>query len=110
MSNDGIVNRIKHQPMTEIITYEPGNRTRYVVQFTEVTDPEASKVLHMAGEPGWIITHLNYKESNVFIFPSYCRMVFPHEVASKMNECSADADALAKLIAYVTGAEYAGDN
>ena len=105
--NDAI--KVRATGTMEVIDYQPGNGTRYLVQVVEV-DGAASKMMGMGGAKGWVITHLNNPRSKTFTFPSYCQWVFPHEIADKMDEGGVDADALAKLIAHVTGAEYAGDN
>jgi hypothetical protein len=91
----------------QVIDYQPGNGTRYLLQFIGVPAGKVSAQLGFGTDAkGWLVTHLNGVPPHTMAIPEYKGVLFPWDVVEKMDMNPADAHVIAEFIAWNLGMEF----
>lgn len=85
-----------------VVDYQPGNGTRYVIQFTKL-DKDMGHFYGLGRSGGWMVTYMRGGYGTTMVLSSLKGIVFPGDTYGKLTENMSDAYVLAEYIAHFCG-------
>ena len=101
----GIQSRTDMGGGNEVVVYEPGNGTRYVLVLTTITEPEAASQLGCS-KGSVLVTFPNTGKS--MFLDRKAGPVFSYYVQEKLRCSDPDAEVQTELLGYLLGREFVG--